>query len=102
MRRPSGPVNHALSAVEKYEHACKLMDHPDANRDGGIPWSESKVGREMSQDGYGSLERDYELRWDSARKELVPLNRTGAECQTSETILCHIAYRLPTGRTRRR
>ena len=35
---------------------------------------------------------DYELRLDSARKELVPLDKTGEGCQTTtgETILCHI------------
>jgi hypothetical protein len=54
---------------EKHEQVCK-KDHPDANRDSSIPWSESKVDREMSKAGFGSLGLDYELRWDSARREL--------------------------------
>ena len=61
----------------KHPSDCKFKGHPDANTDPSIPWSESRVGREMSKAGYGSSGLDYELRWDSARKELVPLGKAG-------------------------
>ena len=65
------------------------MDHPDANKD---PWSESTVGRDMSKAGYGSSGLDFEMRWDTARKELVPLSKAaGRHSATGETNLYHIA-----------
>ena len=47
----------------------------------------------MSKAGFGSSGLDYKRRWDSARKELVPLGKDGAgrTSTTGEAILCHIA-----------
>jgi hypothetical protein len=45
---------------------------PPTNKDVSIPLSESIVGREMSKADYRSSGLDYELRWDLARKDLVP------------------------------
>ena len=68
------------------------MDHPDANTDTSIPWSESAVGRDMSKAGYGSSGLDFEMRWDATRKELVPLGKAaGRHSATGETSLFHIA-----------
>ena len=58
-----------------------------------MPWSVSRVGREMSKPGYGSSGLDYDMRWDSARKQLVPLERSQKKSATTtgETFLEHIA-----------
>jgi hypothetical protein len=47
----------------------------------------------MSKAGFGSSGLDYDMRWDSARKQLVPLERSQKKSATTtgETFLGHIA-----------
>ena len=57
--------------------SCALRIHPDANDDTTIEWADSDIERAISTEGYGK--GDMEMRWDGARKHLVPLEKVAAD-----------------------
>ena len=59
--------------------SCALRIHPDANDDTTIEWADSAIGKAILAAGYGKGGIEMRMRWDGARKKLVPLEKIGGE-----------------------
>ena len=58
---------------------CGLRTHPDVNDDTTIDWTDFKIEKAILAAGGGKGGIDMRMRWDEARKRLVPLERLVAD-----------------------
>jgi len=59
--------------------SCALRILSDANDDPTIEWADSAIGRAILAAGYGKGGIEMRMRWDGARKKLVPLEKAAAD-----------------------
>jgi len=56
-----------------------FLIHPDANDDTTIEWADSTIGKAILAAEYGKAGIEMWMRWDGARKRLVPLEKAAAD-----------------------
>jgi hypothetical protein len=64
---------------KRHMASCALRIHPDANDDTSIEWADSAIGKAILAAGYGKGGIEMRMRWDGARKKLVPMEKAAAD-----------------------